>query len=153
MWKSVRPRLTGSDGRRRTAHIPDSDFILECDGIVTAINQDVDHQVYRTTHVEVAKNGKLDIGRFTSETGESGVFAGGDVSPWGVNVVIHAIADGKKAAMKIDQRRIVKKALPVSSGIYVYLHCVEAGGTRLSRHMDLYAAYHWYYMSGPGPLL
>lgn len=74
-------------------------------------------------------------------------------SPWGVNVVIHAIADGKKAAMKIDQRRIVKKALPVSSGIYVYLHCVEAGGTRLSRHMDLYAAYHWYYMSGPGPLL
>lgn len=51
------------------------------------------------------------------------------------------------------RRRIVKKALPVSSGIYVYLHCVEAGGTRLSRHMDLYAAYHWYYMSGPGPLL
>ena len=50
-----------------------------------------------------AKNGKLDIGRFTSETGESGVFAGGDVSPWGANVVIHAIADGKKAAMKIDQ--------------------------------------------------
>ena len=93
----------GSDGRRRTAHIPDSDFFLECDGIVTAINQDVDHQVYRTTHVEVAKNGKLDIGRFTSETGESGVFAGGDVSPWGANVVIHAIADGKKAAMKIDQ--------------------------------------------------
>ena len=87
----------GSDGRRRTAHIPDSDFFLECDGIVTAINQDVDHQVYRTTHVEV------DIGRFTSETGESGVFAGGDVSPWGANVVIHAIADGKKAAMKIDQ--------------------------------------------------
>ena len=41
----------GSDGRRRTAHIPDSDFFLECDGIVTAINQDVDHQVYRTTHV------------------------------------------------------------------------------------------------------
>ena len=93
----------GSDGRRRTAHIPDSDFFLECDGIVTAINQDVDHQVYRTTHVEVAKYGKLDIGRFTSETGESGVFAGGDVSPWGANVVIHAIADGKKAAMKIDQ--------------------------------------------------
>ena len=43
--------------------------------------------------MEVAKNGKLDIGRFTSETGESGVFAGGDVSPWGANVVIHAIAD------------------------------------------------------------
>ena len=93
----------GSDGRRRTTHIPDSDFFLECDGIVTAINQDVDHQAYRTTHVEMQKNGKLDIGRFTAETGEEGVFAGGDVSPWGANVVIHAIADGKRAAIKIDQ--------------------------------------------------
>ena len=72
----------GKDGRRRTAHIPDSDFFLECGGIVTAINQDVDHQAYRTTNVEMEKNGKLAIGRFSSETGEEGVFAGGDVSPW-----------------------------------------------------------------------
>ena len=93
----------GSDGRRRTAHIPDSDFFLECDGVVTAINQDVDHQAYRTTNVEVKKNGKLAIDRFTGATGEKGVFAGGDVSPWGANVVIQAIADGKKAAVKIDQ--------------------------------------------------
>ena len=93
----------GSDGRRRTEHIPASDFFLECDGIVTAINQDVDHQAYRTTQVGVNKSGKLDIGRFTAKTGEEGVFAGGDVSPWGANVVIHAIADGKKAAVKIDQ--------------------------------------------------
>ena len=28
---------------------------------------------------------------------------GGDVSPWGANVVIQAIADGKKAAGKIDK--------------------------------------------------
>ena len=49
------------------------------------------------------KNGKLAIGRFSSETGEEGVFAGGDVSPWGANVVIQAIADGKKAAGKIDK--------------------------------------------------
>ena len=93
----------GKDGRRRTAHIPDSDFFLECGGIVTAINQDVDHQAYRTTNVEMEKNGKLAIGRFSSETGEEGVFAGGDVSPWGANVVIQAIADGKKAAGKIDK--------------------------------------------------
>ncbi len=36
-------------------------FSWSATAIVTAINQDVDHQVYRTTHVEVAKNGKLDI--------------------------------------------------------------------------------------------
>ncbi|MFR3751539.1 MAG: hypothetical protein ACLTW9_02835 [Enterocloster sp.] len=39
-------------------------FFLECGGIVTAINQDVDHQAYRTTNVEMEKNGKLAIGRF-----------------------------------------------------------------------------------------
>ncbi len=93
----------GRDGRRRTAHVPGSEFNLECDGVITAINQDVDHQVYKTTHVAADRSGKLEIDRFTRQTAEKGVFAGGDVSPWGANVVIQAIADGKQSAMKIDQ--------------------------------------------------
>lgn len=93
----------GRDGRKRTAHVPGSDFMISCDGVVTAINQDVDHQLYKTTHIGTAKGGKLDIDRFTGQTAEAGVFAGGDVSPWGRNVVIEAIADGKRAAVKIDQ--------------------------------------------------
>lgn len=32
-------QITGRTGCRRTAHIPTPDFFLECDGIVTAINQ------------------------------------------------------------------------------------------------------------------
>ena len=93
----------GRDGRRRTAHVPGSEFNVECDGVITAINQDVDHQVYKTTHVAADRSGKLEIDRFTRQTAEKGVFAGGDVSPWGANVVIQAIADGKQSAMKIDQ--------------------------------------------------
>ena len=93
----------GRDGRRRTAHVPGSEFNLECDGVITAINQDVDHRVYKTTHVAADRSGKLEIDRFTRQTAEKGVFAGGDVSPWGANVVIQAIADGKQSAMKIDQ--------------------------------------------------
>lgn len=93
----------GSDGRRMTAHIPGSDFDIECDGVISAINQDVDHKVYKTTRVELTKGGKLEVNKFTGQTGEKGVFAGGDVSPWGANVVIEAIADGKHAAVKIDR--------------------------------------------------
>ncbi len=93
----------GSDGRRLTKQMSGSDFTLDCDGIVTAINQDVDHKVYKTTNVGLDKTGKLEINRFTRQTAEEGIFAGGDVSPWGKNVVIQAIADGKHAAVKIDQ--------------------------------------------------
>lgn len=31
------------------------------------------------------------------------MFAGGDTSPWGANVAVNAIADGKKAAVNIDK--------------------------------------------------
>ncbi len=45
----------------------------------------------------------LDINRFTNATHESGLFAGGDLSLWKPNVVISAIADGKRAAESIDR--------------------------------------------------
>ena len=101
----VRRKLTdyGKDGRRRTAHIDGSDFVIECDGVISAVNQDVDHQFYKTTQVDMNEGGKLSVSKFTSQTSEEGIFAGGDTSPWGANVVIHAIADGKRAAINIDK--------------------------------------------------
>ena len=101
----IRRRIAefGSDGRRLTKQLQGSNFTIDCDGVVTAINQDVDHKVYRTTNVGMDKTGKLEINKYTRQTAEKGIFAGGDVSPWGKNVVIQAIADGKQAAVKIDQ--------------------------------------------------
>lgn len=93
----------GSDGRRKTNMIEGSDFVLECDGIITAINQDVDHQFYKTTRVDVDGRGNMEINKFTAATSKKGVFAGGDTSPWGANIVITAIADGKRAAINIDK--------------------------------------------------
>ena len=81
----VRRKLTdyGKDGRRRTAHIDGSDFVIECDGVISAVNQDVDHQFYKTTQVDMNEGGKLSVSKFTSQTSEEGIFAGGDTSPWG----------------------------------------------------------------------
>ena len=93
----------GTDGRRRSVHIEGSDFVIPCDCIIKAINQDVDHQFYRTAQVGVDQKGRLEINKFTGQTSEEGIFAGGDTSPWGANVVIQAIADGKQAAVHIDR--------------------------------------------------
>lgn len=93
----------GNDGRRRSVHIEGSDFTIECDCIIKAINQDVDHQFYNTTQVGMDQKGNLEINKFTGQTSQEGIFAGGDTSPWGANVVIQAIADGKLAAVNIDK--------------------------------------------------
>ncbi len=91
----------GRDGRRKTNAVPDSDFIIECDGVVAAVNQEIDNEytIIRSDTI----NGSYDINKFTSETSQEGVFAGGDISSWGANTVISAIADGKRAARSIDK--------------------------------------------------
>lgn len=93
----------GRDGRRLSCHIDGSDFTIPCDGIITAVNQDIDHVFYHTTNLDVDQRGHVDVNQFTTQTSADGVFAGGDVNPWGRNVVITAIADGKRAAVNIDR--------------------------------------------------
>lgn len=103
--RCIRRELTeiGPDGRRKTAPLPGSEFMLDCDMLVTAVNQDVDTKFYKITEVDVTAKGDLDINRVTAQTSREGIFAGGDASPWGANVVITAIADGKRAACHIDR--------------------------------------------------
>lgn len=87
------------DGRRRTRSMPCSDFVIECDGVIAAVNQEIDDKF---TIISDEEGAALAINRFTSQTNTAGVFAGGDVSPWGEKTVINAIADGKRAAANID---------------------------------------------------
>ena len=93
----------GTDGRRRSVQVSGSEFVIECDNIISAINQDVDTQFYETAEISVTASGDIDIDRYTTRTTIDGVFAGGDIAPWGSNVVVHAIADGKQAARNIDR--------------------------------------------------
>ena len=101
--KFIRRQLSdyGSDGRRQSKTTPGSEFVIECDGVVYAINQSVDLNFHAKDEAGAALG--LTINRFTNATAQPGVFAGGDVNPWDENVVVTAIADGKKAASGIDQ--------------------------------------------------
>ena len=90
----------GKDGRRRTSAVEGSEHVLECDGVVTAINQELDAMSLPT---DDERGGALSIDRFTSQSRREGLFAGGDAAAWGANVVINAIADGKRAAVNIDK--------------------------------------------------
>jgi len=103
--RCIRHMLTdyGKDGRRKTRVIEGSEFIIECDGVVAAINQDVDSEFHTTIEVDITASGSIDINKYTTQTNKQGVFAGGDASAWGTNVVISAIADGKRAAANIDK--------------------------------------------------
>ncbi|NTV89256.1 MAG: FAD-dependent oxidoreductase, partial [Clostridiales bacterium] len=103
--KCIRCELDGfgRDGRRLSERVPGSEFVIECDGVITAINQIMDRDFTDITNISMTEKGHVDINRFTSETSRKGVFAGGDANPHGSNVVISAIADGKRAARNIDK--------------------------------------------------
>ncbi|MGI5970983.1 MAG: NADH-quinone oxidoreductase subunit NuoF [Oscillospiraceae bacterium] len=91
----------GKDGRREAVAVPGDTFEIECDGVVTAVNQEIDARGLKVANA-LPDSPSLIIDRFTSKTGTDGIFAGGDASPWGAKVVISAIADGKRAASNID---------------------------------------------------
>jgi NADH-quinone oxidoreductase subunit F len=103
--KCVRCELTdyGKDGRKRVRQIEGSEFEIECDGVITAINQVMDKNFFGQDALVFSESGELVINRFTSETSARGIFAGGDANPYAPNVVIYAIADGKRAAINIDK--------------------------------------------------
>ena len=89
----------GDDGRKKTYATEGSEFVISCDGVISAVNQEPDFALSSDDSI----NAKVTINKFTSQTENEGVFAGGDISPWGANIVISAIADGKRAAANIDK--------------------------------------------------
>ncbi|RJP61938.1 MAG: putative selenate reductase subunit YgfK [Ignavibacteriales bacterium] len=76
-------------GRRRPVEIPNSDYVLEFDSIITAIGQEVD--------LDFLPNKKLEVNPYTKETEIKNVFAGGDAVR-GADSLINAMGDGKDAA-------------------------------------------------------
>ena len=97
----MQPGNFGKDGRRWVYPVEDGAFVLPCDGVVPAIDQEMDD--YFINAVEERVKTYLDVDRFTVKTRREGVFAGGDANPHRANVVIEAIADGKRAAVNIDR--------------------------------------------------
>lgn len=90
-----------SSGRRKPQPVPDSEFTLNVDMVIPAVSQYTDLPFINKDEVEVTDWGTFVIEKDTLMTKLKGVFAGGDVVR-GSDVAITAIADGKKAAKKID---------------------------------------------------
>jgi NADH-quinone oxidoreductase subunit F len=102
--KCIRMELSGfgSGGRRKSCKIPGSEFVMDVDYVIPAVSQYSDLPFVGKDEVEVTRWGTFVVDSETQMTTMPGVFAGGDVVR-GSDVVITAIADGKKAACSIDR--------------------------------------------------
>lgn len=90
-------------GRRRPIPVPGSEFELPCDTAVIAIGYAADPVLGEPSlGMELDRAGLVLIDRETGRTNVPGVFAGGD-DVNGADLVVTALADGRRAAQAIDR--------------------------------------------------
>ncbi len=98
-------RLTEADesGRRRPEPIPGHVFDLACDSAVVAVGYSPDDEWQRDSdQIETDRSGLVVIDRRTGRTSDPRVFAGGDIVN-GADLVVTAMADGRRAAAAINE--------------------------------------------------
>ena len=102
--KFIKMELSGfdSDGRKKPCDIAGSEFTFDVDFVIPAVSQYSDLPFVRKDEVEATPMGTFIVDPDTRMTSMKGVFSGGDVVR-GSDVVITAIADGKKAASEMDK--------------------------------------------------
>jgi formate dehydrogenase major subunit len=91
-----------ASGRRSPVPLPNSEYPLPCDFVISAIGQDIDLcGLQKDPLLKSTRHGTLVFSEDTFETSIPGVFTGGDMAT-GPAVAIAAIAHGKIAANAID---------------------------------------------------
>jgi NADPH-dependent glutamate synthase beta subunit-like oxidoreductase len=81
---------------------PEVSETLEADSVILAIGQQADLSFLKPEdHVELTPQGAIKVDRNTLATSAPGLFAGGDVA-FGPRNLIEAVANGKRAALSID---------------------------------------------------
>lgn len=89
-------------GRRSVSPVPGTEYIMNCNVIIAAIGQQVQTgSLQPEDGVSLNKWKCVDADAATTLTSRPGVFAGGDCSS-GPSTLIHAMANGLKAARAID---------------------------------------------------
>ncbi len=90
-------------GRRRPVPVPGSEFLIEADTIAVAIGYNADPLIpKKTIGLDADRWALIKIDRETGQTSRKGVFAGGD-NVNGADLVVTALADGRRAAIAIDK--------------------------------------------------
>ena len=91
-----------ASGRPRPVPIKGSEFLLECDTVITAIGQAVDiRSLGEARGLVVSRRGTLQADSDTLLVSEEGIFAGGDCV-LGPATLIEAMAAGLRASASID---------------------------------------------------
>ena len=89
-------------GRRRP--IPTDEVQrFECDSVILAVGETFDRDFCRASGLELKEEGTIAVDRLTLETSRPGFYAGGDIIT-GASNIAQAMAGGKQAARKIDER-------------------------------------------------
>jgi NADPH-dependent glutamate synthase beta subunit-like oxidoreductase len=98
----TRMRLGDADasGRRRPVPIQGSEYVVECDTVLTAIGQVA--SVEPAAGLSLSNAGAVEVDPASLASSVDGIFAGGDVVTGGGSV-IEAIAQGQRAAVAIDR--------------------------------------------------
>ena len=91
-----------SSGRRRPEPVPNSEFVIDVDCIISAISQEPDLKFFGDNFgLGVTKWGTVAVDD-NLVTNKKGIFAGGDVT-LGPSTIIECIAQGHQAAKSIDR--------------------------------------------------
>ena len=122
------PGKFGKDGRRVPMEVPDSKFMLDIDLAIPAVSQYSDFPFISKSEVGITDWGTFIVDPETQMTTQPGIFAGGDIAR-GSDVVITAIADGKKAAKSIDKFLGGKGILNIGDPIEIPARGIDEGTT------------------------
>ncbi len=108
-------RTYDENGRFNPVYDPDFSETFEVDSVILAIGQQADLSFLTSEdRVELSPQGTIKVSPATLATSAPGLFAGGDVA-FGPRNLIEAVANGKRAALSIDDYlRGVKTDLVVS---------------------------------------
>ncbi len=115
--------VEGKAGERaKPVPLEGSEFIVNCDYLISAIGQSVDTGFIKFDHdCTLEKWGTVCVNKETMETSIHGVFAGGDVVT-GPFTAITSIAQGKKAAKAIMSYLTTGKAKAGNGKFYSFKH-------------------------------
>jgi NADPH-dependent glutamate synthase beta subunit-like oxidoreductase len=95
-------RTYDDNGRFNPVYDPDLNETFEADSVILAIGQQADLSFLTSAdHVELTPQGTIKVDPKTLATSAPGLFAGGDVA-FGPRNLIEAVANGKRAALSID---------------------------------------------------
>ena len=94
--------LVAREGGTRLSPVPiaDSDFVIDCDMVITAIGQRVDDDVF--PELKRTRRNTIEVNSISMETATPGVFSGGD-AVLGPATAVEAIGGGKRAAEGVDR--------------------------------------------------